>query len=284
MYCESEVLERLGYEKLPRLPADISRLLMVLSDETTSFPQLASTIELYPDIAARLIAIANSAWSSPTSEITTLEGSCSRLGFDIVRNICIALAVAAPFNPKSCPGFSCKYFWTTSLLCADAASWLAAASSAIKIEPATARTAGMMHNLGILLLADQLPIEVHESIKLMQKGDYQRLGDALQFMLGFNHCDVGRILGKSWKLPDVLTSAMSYQIIDDAGNHSGSADLLRLTTLMVSSIQQDTDWSIPDKTINRLSLTTEVITDIYQRIIKQLDKTEQMSEDLFGRY
>jgi len=280
MYCESEVLEHLGYDKIPRLPANVTRMLGVLSDETTDFSRLASEIEAYPDIAARLVAIANSAWSSPVNEITTLEGACSRLGFNIIRNVCVALSVAAPFNPKRCPGFSSKYFWTTSLLSADAASWLADASKADIIEPATARTAGMMHNLGLLLLADQMPVEVHESIKLTLTDDYKHLGDALQFMLGFNHCDVGRVLGKSWQLPDVLTDAMSYQLLDEDMNHS--AELLRLTTSMVSALQQSQPWSIPDEQLKRLSLTSESTSKVYERLFKQLEKIQQMAASLFN--
>lgn len=282
MYCEEEVLERLGYDNIPGIPADVTRLLTVLSDEKTDFATLASTIELYPNIAARLIAVANSAWSSPVNEITSVEAACSRLGFNIVRNISVALAVAAPFDTKRCPGFNSRYFWTTALLTAEAASLISTACSHAEIDMATARAAGMMHNIGLLLLADQLPVEVHESIKLVRKGDYNNLSDALQFMLGFNHCDVGRLLGKNWELPDILVTAMSYQVADEENSHLRyCAAIMWLSTSMVSALQQNQPWAASEELLRNLSLSADETTHIFKLLFKLLEKVEKLAETLF---
>ncbi len=283
MSCEKEILQRLNCKHLPVLPPDISRLIKSLTDDSVKFSQLADTIEIYPSIAARLIAIANSAWSSPMDEITSLEKACTRLGFNIVRSTSIALAVAAPFDPNRCPGFNAKRFWSTSLLAAEGATLLATSSTSTSIQPATARAAGMLHNLGLLLLADKLPIEVNESIKLVQKQEYIHLGDALQYMLGFNHCDAGRLLGQNWKLPEILIDAMAYGIVEENSleQSSETADLIRLTASMVSSLQQDRLWPTSEDSLEKLQITSADAIKVFERLSNQLEKTQKMADMLF---
>ncbi len=280
---EKEALRRLNCKHIPVLPPDISILIKSLTDDSVSFSQLANALELYPSIAARLIAIANSAWSGPIEEITSLEIACARLGFNIVRSISIALAVAAPFDPNRCPGFDAKRFWTTSLLAAEGAVFLATSSPSINIQTATARAAGMMHNLGILLLADRLPIEMNESIKLVQKQEYIHLGDALQFMLGFNHCDAGQILGQNWKLPKILIDAMAHQTVADNPQEpvSETANLIRLTASMVSSLQQGRSWPLPEDPLEKLQITTINAARVFERLSDQLEPLQKTANNLF---
>jgi len=283
LHSENEVLQRLNFNHIPILPPGITGLIHALSDDSIGFTQLAKKIELYPAIATRLIGIANSAWSGPVNKITSLEIACARLGFNIIRSVGIALAVASPFDANRCPGFNGKYFWTTALLAAEGATLLSASSPSTEVKPVSARAAGMMHNLGLLLLSDQLPVEVNEAIKLTNRGEYEHLDESLQFMLGFNHCDAGRLLAKSWQLPQIFIDAMAYQIIDEDAEKSSQdmAMIMRVTTLIVSALQQNQPVSIPEDQLTPLAISSTEITKIHQRLFKQLEKLEVMAETLF---
>ncbi len=157
-------LGQLSALQLPSLPAGAPYLLKSLTNENIDFAELASVVEKFPGIAGKLISLVNSAWSAPATEVTSLEDTCSRLGLGVVRSTSIALAVAAPFNSTRCPSFDLEYYWCSVLLAADAASRLAGVSSSIRdFEPATARAAGLLHNLGLLWLADRL-LSVRKSV------------------------------------------------------------------------------------------------------------------------
>lgn len=82
----SRMLEVLDSKKMPVLPVETPYLISSLSDETLNFNQLSKVIERFPTIAARLIALANSAWSAPISPIYSLEESCTRLGLSVVKS------------------------------------------------------------------------------------------------------------------------------------------------------------------------------------------------------
>ena len=140
MLGNDDKLQQLSFKHIPVLPPGAPYLLKALTDESLSFVELAAVIERYPTIAARLISLSNSAWSSPVSEITSVEMACSRLGFDVVRSASIALAVSAPFDTSRCQAFDTRFFWCTSLLAADGVAGLVKASKAGDIEHSYAGT------------------------------------------------------------------------------------------------------------------------------------------------
>jgi len=283
MLGNEDALQRLNYKHIPVLPPGAPHLLKSLTDDSISFIDLAGIIERYPTIAARLISLANSAWSSPVSEITTLENACSRLGFDVVRSASIALAVSAPFNTSRCPEFKARFFWCSGLLAADGAAWLTQFSKSIHIEPATARAAGLIHNLGLLLLADQLPTEVDQAIKLVKKEEAMQLGQALLYILGFDHCDAGRQLGLAWELPESLVNAMDYCIDKGAQEQVNEVScLIDITVSMLRALQHNRPWAIPQTQLDWLQITPADASTVFERLSGQLTQVHELAETLFS--
>ena len=278
------VLQQLNCKRLPVLSSDVSNLLVALTDDDIEFSRLAKLLENYPSIAMRLIALSNSAWSQSTTEINTLEAACTRLGLGVIRSISIALSVASPFNTNRCPAFDTKYYWATSLLAAEAATWLSPHCSDAEIDPASARATGLMHNLGLLLLADKLPTAVNDAIILVQDGEQTGMSDALQKILGFNYGDAGRVLGESWKLPVIFLDALSFNASIPALHpaESQTAELIHLTTSMVSSLQRNRPWSLPTKQQRSLGIASSDATKVYEHLSKQLNKIQEMAETLFS--
>jgi HD-like signal output (HDOD) protein len=283
MLNNNDALQRLNFKHIPVLPPGAPHLLKSLTDDSISFIELAGIIERYPTIAARLISLANSAWSSPVSEITSLENACSRLGFDVVRSASIALAVSAPFDTSRCPGFKSRFFWCSGLLAADAAAWLAQCSKATQIEPATARAAGLIHNLGLLLMADQLPKDVDQAIRLIQKEEGMQLSQALLYILGFDHCDAGRQLGIAWELPDLMVNAMDYRIDNDEQEQVDEVTcLIDVTVSMLRALQRNGPWAIPQIQLDWLQITPADASMVFDRLSGQLAQIEELANTLFS--
>jgi len=278
------ILQQLNCKRLPVLTSDISSLLASLTDDDIEFNKLADILENYPSIAMRLIALSNSAWSQSTTEINTLQAACTRLGLGVIRSISIALSVASPFNTLRCPAFDSQYYWATSLLAAEAASWLSPHCEKAEIDPASARAAGLMHNLGLLLLADKLPTAVNDAIILMENDEQANMSEALRQRLGFHYGDAGRVLGENWKLPTIFLDALSYNasIPELYPAENQTAELIHLTTSMVSSLQGNRPWSPPTKQQQSLGITCADATKVYERLSKQLSKIQEMANTLFS--
>ncbi len=205
------LIERLGSGRLPVLPANTPYLLQALSNDQLDFRELAGVIEQFPTIAGRLIALANSVWSSPVETIVSVEQACARLGLSVVRSSSLALAVASAFDPSRCPEFDAERYWSNALLCAEAAARICSLGSRIQsLDPAAARAGGLLHNLGVLWIADRLPQEFGQAVQNMRAAQGRLLlQQALRDLIGFDQADAGGLLALKWGLPPELEAAMS---------------------------------------------------------------------------
>ena len=281
--AETSVLDRLNSRQVPVLPKGAPYLLNSVTDENISFIELAQIVERFPTIAGQLIALANSAWSSPVNTISSLVMACSRLGFDVVRSTSIALAVSAPFNPSRCPGFNAEDFWTSALMTADAASRLAPEVSSLGgLEPSTARTAGLLHNLGLLWLADGLPDEVNQAISLTKQHPPKSLGQALSELIGIDDAQAGGYLGSVWNLPQQFVMAMAHCFEPNfRGSHWETANLVGMAVCLVSAVRQDAPCPVLDIRLQRLGIGTSAAEKVFLQLQRQFEKIQDLAETLF---
>ncbi len=275
-------LDQMSTLQLPTLPAGAPYLLKSLTSETIDFVELAAVVEKFPGIAGKLISLVNSAWSAPVSEVTSLEVTCSRLGLGVVRSTSIALAIAAPFNPARCPSFDLEYYWCSVLLTADAASRLVPVSSPKhEFEPATARAAGLLHNLGLLWLVDRLPVEVDQALIMVKNDEVESLQQALSQVLGFDQAQAGGHLGNSWALPQPLVSAMRhYAQADYPGAQCELVITVGLATRLVAAILKQEPCPGQDIRLSRLGITEENLNKVFEQLKGQLVKTRDIAKVL----
>lgn len=275
---------RLNTKRIPVLPPGSTYLMQSMMDESLNFRQLASIVERYPSIAARLIALANSVWSSPVSPIHSLEMACSRLGFGVVRSTCIALSVSSPFDPTHCPAFDTKHFWSHLLLVADTSTWLAQLTpDEENVPPQTVRAAGLLHDLGLLWLVDQLPEESQQAILLSQKGSGITLSRALLEMIGIDHRAAGRYLGEAWNLPEPLLVAMSHRsAMEQTTPYWQIASAVNLADCLVSAMGKEIPCPVSDKQLQALGLKHQDVGYVMQLLYRQKDATLELARMLFS--
>jgi HD-like signal output (HDOD) protein len=268
--------------QLPSMPAGAPYLLKSLTDEAIDFTELASVVEKFPGIAGKLISLVNSAWSAPTAEVTSLEATCSRLGLGVVRSTSIAIAVAAPFNPMRCPAFDLEYYWCSVLLTADAASRLVPLSSSRhEFEPATARAAGLLHNLGLLWLVDRLPGEVDQALAMVKSNEAESIRQALTKVLGIDQAQAGGYLGNNWALPEPLVSTMAhYPEIDYRGPNFELVATVGLAARMVAALLKEEPCPEQDTRMSVLGITQEKVNTVFEQLSGQLAKTRDIAKVL----
>ena len=270
-------------DQLPVLPPGATYLLKALTDDNIQIPELSQVIERVPTIAARLIALANSAWSSPVCRISSLENACARLGFGVVRSTSIALAISSPFDINRCPPFDAKRFWSSSLLTADVTASLTQLSTNRQpMTISTNRTAGLLHNLGMLLLADQMPDKLQQAIEMADKQSAPSLRLALQSIIGLDYTDAGAYLCEVWDLPVPLSSAMRYHTSPDYdGEQWEVVYLVGIAASMVSAVQRNTPWPMPEIGLGRLGIELSAANQVFEKLGTQMEKTRKLAEALF---
>jgi HD-like signal output (HDOD) protein len=277
------MIEQESKERLPVFPASVSDLLNAFADEDVCLADLAMVIENFPTIAMRLISLANSAWSSPVSPVTSLKLACGRLGFSVVRSVSIALAVAEPFNAAFCAPFNKQKFWATSLIRADAASLIAERCCTSDMRD-TARTTALLSNLGLLWLADYMPNETAAALEMVGRGEVSSVNQATAVCCGFGYDVAGAAIASYWKLPDLLVSAIQDQYeVGGQQRFDTLSTIVQSAVRLVHSVALDQETLDPEEPGNAwLRQQWRGVDEIYEQLRRSSAETTELASALFG--
>lgn len=272
-------------KNLPVLPSGVPQLLRALTNEDLGFKELAGVISQFPSVAARLIFLANSSWAAPVTAITTIELACAKLGLGVVRSVSLALSVAAPFDPGRCPGFSAEEFWSSALLVADGADLLAQQASSIQdLELQSTHTAGLLHNLGLLWLADNVPEEASQGFSLAEADESTSVSSALKSTCGADYSEVGGILATAWHFPNVLTTGLKcHREFSYAGQHWQVAALVGCASSMLTALKGGVEKFPDDLRLQRLGITTSEREATYEKMSTRLESIHELVKTLFPK-
>jgi HD-like signal output (HDOD) protein len=153
--------------------------------------------------AALLLRVANSAYSASALRVAELPTAVTRLGFRRVQ----ALAIAAP-GLQLLRGPADGLEWARHELHRHAirvglgARMLAPAT----VDPERALTAGILHNLGLNVIALFAPQEFR--YLLASPSRQEPFSEAEKTIFGFSHGELGAVLAERWSYPGDLVIAI----------------------------------------------------------------------------
>jgi HD-like signal output (HDOD) protein len=193
-------------------------------DPLTDAREIALQAQQDEGFAAMLMRVANSAWSASSNRIGDLPGAVSRLGLGFVES----LALATPGIRLSNAG-GWKYAGPRRKLHKHAVrTGLAARAIAPKgIDPEQALVGGLVHNIGLSVIAVVEPDIFGRLLEVAEAGD--RLCEFELEELGFTHAELGALLAERWGYPVQHITAIVDHDDDEAPGMTAvvrTADLL----------------------------------------------------------
>ena len=193
-------------KQLPVIPKLLHELMQDFSNDNSRIEDIAKKIAMDQVISAKVLKMANSAAYRRGAEITSIEQAVIRLGFNALRSLVVASGLMTSFRTPS--NFDKNKFWVDNFQVATIAKALAADCRAI--EPETAFTCALLHNIGELLIQSTLPEEASLINMAISRGT-SRI-DAQREMLGYDYSQVGAELAKRWSLSDTFVRAIAQQL------------------------------------------------------------------------
>ena len=221
--------------KLPSFPDVVINIRTALEDPTCSSERLADVVRTDPVLVARLLMAANSAFHNRAGiEIVDLNLAISRLGFEVVRNTAITLAVEQIFNASQHEELreSIKDIWSTSLSLASMCFVIARNSGHLNAD--NAFLCGLLHEVGKLYILTK----VRDFPNLM--GDK----DSLTNVLDQWYASVGKSIVEAWGFSDEIANSLEVEenLISDANSPATFVDVLYAARLVLDSDEeQDLD-------------------------------------------
>ncbi len=192
-------------ENLPVLPQVATAVLRMAEDPNSSSRNIEKLIERDPALAAKTLRVANSSYYG-LSNVSTIARAISILGLNTIRSLVISVSYQQMLSGRvTAKNFDKFAFWCHSLGVATASRIIGKMLLPEKSEELY--IAGMMHDVGFLVLDRFIPDELDEAIRISRdRGVPVHLVE--RELYGYDHGDVGGILADKWGLPKTLGAAV----------------------------------------------------------------------------
>lgn len=193
-------------KNLPTLPEVATKVIQLSDDPDVSPRDLAELVERDPSIATRLLKLINSPYFGIRGTVTSVQQALVFLGVSNLRNLVLSSSVMDLFDTNGSVGsFSRRGLWEHSMAVGICARELAKRTHSC--DPETAFTAGLIHDVGKVVLDRYFHSEFTRIVELMDQHGSSMI-DAEVAVLGMDHCDVGLYLTQRWSLPKILQEAV----------------------------------------------------------------------------
>jgi HD-like signal output (HDOD) protein/CheY-like chemotaxis protein len=192
---------------LPSIPAVYQEVMACMQQPNASLGDIARVIGKDVGMTATLLRLVSSAFFGLSKPVSTIERAVSFLGLDTLVTLVLAQGIfrEAPHNPVT--GFSIEALWQHSLQTAGAARVIATLEGVDQATLDDAFLAGMLHDIGKLVLAQSMPNTYTE---IMQQTGTGYAAIAEQELLLTTHADIGAYLLGLWGLSDAVVEAVAF--------------------------------------------------------------------------
>lgn len=198
---------------VPSVPTLYRQIVQEMQGEKPSVEKVAAIIEKDAGMSAKVLQIVNSGTYGLKQHVYNVVQAAKLLGLSNIRNLVLAAEAFQPAeNDTLPPNFRIEALWEHSLRVA------AFAKKVMYMETENLRlsdeafTAGLLHDIGQIVLATKKSDEFGEALRRAQE-EGELLIDAEKSIFGATHAEVGGYLLELWGLPDPITEAITFHNI-----------------------------------------------------------------------
>lgn len=189
------------------IPQVALRVLRMINEEASDFKNIASEIRKDQVISAKALQLCNSAFFSGKRKIDSLDDVLIILGSDLIVRSVIQVAIEGFYGQSGLGYALCKGgIYLHSVGVAIISEKLAETTG--KLHPGVAYTAGLLHDIGTVVLDRYVASSYPFFYRSMQiKG--RDILETEREMFKTDHTEIGTKLAEMWSLPETLAEVIS---------------------------------------------------------------------------
>lgn len=196
-------------QSIPTLPAAHQRAVQILRDPEGSLEEVVDLISSDVGFTAQLLKLANSALFGLSAPASTILDAIRVVGTGRLEALITSAWAFRQLKEEKCRGFHPQEEWKHAVGVAEQARKLARDSGANFELAELAYTAGLLHDIGKIILAGNVSERYVEILKEAAKSRLA-LWEIEENVLGYNHAALGGALLGLWGLPSPLLRSVAF--------------------------------------------------------------------------
>ena len=257
---EKELHEVTDLISLPEIYLKVRRL---LDDEDADIEDFAEVVVVDPNLSARLLRVVNSAYYGFPEPVESLSRALNLVGLDRLHTMVLGVSAVSSLDlPNDI--LPLKPFWHGSLYCGVLTRLMA---DRLKLERSDRLfVAGLLHDIGSLVLCAKFPDHAREAIRLSVQS-HQPVHVIQREMLDHHYGDIGAMLMFNWNLSRELQTLVRFQPEPEA------APALQVETALLHFAHACTSANRPLDVDNLVAPGVRAMIDLSPDVINDFSET-----------
>jgi HD-like signal output (HDOD) protein len=153
-----------NYKEIPTVPSVVETVTALTADVNCSLAALEAAIKIDQSCVARLLQVANSAFygSGVNRTVTSVRRAILMFGFNAVQNITLSLTAFDCFRTQNAAEIATVHAIRLHSVAVANLAQRIAQTSPCDLDPELAYCAGLLHDLGRVVLLHLFPQEYHQ--------------------------------------------------------------------------------------------------------------------------
>jgi HD-like signal output (HDOD) protein/CheY-like chemotaxis protein len=193
---------------VPSPPNLYFRVAMEMESPNASVETIGQIIAQDPPITAKVLQLANSAVFGLQLQVNEPAEAVAYLGLEATRTLVLLAHTFSEFDRLPRLGFSVEELWAHSVQVGQFAREIVLLEQQAQDMAEQAYAAGLLHDLGKVLFAANLPVPFGQAVTLARQ-ERMNLHHAESQVLGATHAEIGACLLGIWGLPGPIVEAVA---------------------------------------------------------------------------
>ncbi len=197
-------------ESLPCLPSLYNELTEELRSSDASVISVAQTISKDITMSGKVLQLVSSGFLGQSRNVHDPAEAVTILGLQTIKPLVLSFHVFSQFDQKRMESFPVEDIWRHSVAVAALAKQIASAEHANTDTVGWAFLAGLLHDVGKIVFADQLAEDYQSAIDLADSEGIVLLEAERRTFQQATHAEVGAYLLGVWGIPDPIIEAVAF--------------------------------------------------------------------------
>ncbi|TAJ07220.1 MAG: HDOD domain-containing protein [Nitrospirae bacterium] len=239
-------------QTLPSLPSLYRELMNILQADDASVEKAARIIAKDVGMVTKILQVVNSPFYGLRGKVSNPSQAVTLLGLNTIKSLVLSRKVFSQFDQSKIPFFSLEVLWQHGMTTGVHARAIAKEEAVEQAMTEDAFTAGMLHDVGTLVLASNLPDQYTEMLALMQEQGLSEW-DAERRLFGATHAEVGGFLLGQWSLSQTIVDTVAYH---HEPSHCPTPSSIVLASVHVANAtEEETQASAIGEPVHPMDLT-----------------------------